>query len=179
MFKIKGDDIVERIFDVFIGILGVALLVGGNAIVFSRIIKYSAPWSQEVLQYSFVWLLFFGAAFSSKKWLIAVSIIDDYAANHRKGTMYKIVRLIQIFFTAVFAVCCTIYAFQYALSQLQKGAKSLSMDFSLGYFTMGVAVAFALMVIYQCVKFGYFLINSGDKVLPAKGSSENEADAAT
>lgn len=180
MFRIKGDDIIEKFFDGVILLVGIGLLFGGNIIAFSRIVKISIPWAQEFLVDCFVWLLFFGAAFSSKKWLISVSIIDDTLASKRKGTLYKVVRLIQIFATLAFAVLSAYFTYVYAFSQLDKGVTSTTMNFKTGYFTLGVAVALTLMSIYQCVKAVIYLVKPGKDLLPASDdASEVSGDSAT
>ena len=71
MCKTRSNDYVEKIFDVLIIVCGLLLLAGGNVMVFGRIFHLSVPWAEELMRNVFVWMLFFGAAFESKRGLVA------------------------------------------------------------------------------------------------------------
>lgn len=150
MCKTRSNDYVEKIFDVLIIVCGLLLLAGGNVMVFGRIFHLSVPWAEELMRNVFVWMLFFGAAFESKRGLVAVTIIDDVLITRKKAGAYKAVIVIQTIAFLAFAVLSGYYAYVQAFDQFSKNVTSLTLKYPTGIFTGLVAIAFTLMTFYQC-----------------------------
>ena len=160
-------DYLEKVFDVLIAVCGLLLLFGGTAVVFSRVLNISVPWAEELLRNVFVWVLFFGAAFTSKKNLIAVTIINDSAIKRRHGKALKAMLLFQTLCVLIFAALSAWYGWVYASSQFAKRTVSTTLRYPLGILTIGVAAAFVLMAVYQLIKLMGYIRTPAEQLLPS------------
>lgn len=178
MGKTVRNDYVEKVFDILIIICGLLLLTGGNVMVFGRVFRLSVPWAEELMRNVFVWMLFFGAAFESKRGLVAVTIIDDVLISKKKAGMYKTVIVIQTIAFLAFAILSGYYAYVQAMDQFSKNVTSLTLKYPTGIFTGLVAIAFTLMTFYQ----GYLLVKRirtpKDDMLSAALAAREEAEHA-
>ncbi len=146
----KETDLVEKVFDVLIAICGVFLLLGGNVMVFGRVLSLSVPWAEELMRNVFIWMLFFGAAFESKRKLVAVTICDDIAVKKRSAGFYKFLMLTQTAAILIFAGLSAVWTYVQAADQFKMKVTSLNLKYPTGIFTLLVAIAFTLMFVYQC-----------------------------
>jgi|GEM_PF-4676370 len=179
MFKLEGKDYLEKFADVLVAILSLLLLIGGNLVIFSRVFKWSVTWAEEMLRTSFVLLLFLGAAFSSKKNLVAVTICNDIAIKKKHGIVYKCLLVFQDLCIFAFAVFNIYYGISIVITQFQKNLKSTSIQYPLWIFTALIVLSLVIMAIYQIVKIVHVIRTPKNELLGNKDEAEAAADAAT
>lgn len=144
-------DYAEIAGEVVIFIIGMILLVGGNMVIFGRVFSISVPWTEEILRNCFVWLIFIGTAFESKRGLVSITILEDILKNKNNQIYYKTTKIYHAVAAAIFAGFCSFNYFQLMLTQFRMQEKSIILGYLTGYVTLGVFLGCLLWTVYQII----------------------------
>ena len=162
----KKVDIVERAGDIIIFVMGIILLIGGNLVVLSRVFKLSTPCTEEILRNVFVWLIFLGTAYESKRGLVSVSILEEGFINKRKAGAYKALKVLHMAVCLIFAAFCAFYSFQMMMNQFATGEKSLVLGYLMGFVTLGIVLGCLLWTVYQGISLVRLIMTPAEEALP-------------
>lgn len=151
MLKKNHGDPVEKIFNYPMLFLGLFLLFAGNAVIFGRIFELSVPWAEELLRNAFVVLLFWGAAFESKRGLVAITIVDDILLKKDRIGGYKVLQIVQKSLFLLFAFMSFYYTLEQMSGQIKSGVSSLTLGYPTWIFTAFILLGFFMMMMYQVI----------------------------
>lgn len=101
-------------------------------------------WSEELARYMFLWLIWIGAAYATKK---RSHIVITFFVNKLSGTPRKIINAIVILAWIGFATFLTLVGWQLTTLILNMGQLSPAMRIPIGFVYASVPVGCGLMVI--------------------------------
>ncbi|MET3507604.1 TRAP transporter small permease [Halalkalibacter oceani] len=121
-----------------------------NYAVFNRyILKQSLPWSDELLRYMFVWIVFIGAAIVYKKdQLVDLTLVTDFA----KGKFALLLDLLRHLLTFLFIVMISYQSFIIMRGQMSTGEISAAMEIPVWIMTAGLLIGGCLWAVFAIFK---------------------------
>ncbi len=121
------------------------LLVATMAIEVLRreVFSYSSIWGEEIVRYSFIYLVWIGASAAVKERAhIRIDVLFHYVPARVKALLYIVGDLVMLF-----VACIAIYwSFETVLVSWKFGSVSHGLRISMVWFLLAVPIGFALMV---------------------------------
>ena len=103
---------IEKVLVYFIGISATICLAIANIAVLSRyVLKYSLPWSEELLRILFIIIIYVGTALAYRSdALIGITMFEESLIGKANNIPYKIVKVFQHIVIIIFALIGLIQA---------------------------------------------------------------------
>lgn len=131
------------------------ILIANLAVVYRYILGSSLPWSEELLRFLFVWIVFIGAALAYKKdELVELTLVTDLA----KGKLALFLELFRHFLSCFFIVIVSYQSFMIMIGEMNTGKISAAMEIQVWIVTAGLVVGsvlwsfFAIKKMYLALK---------------------------
>lgn len=127
----------------------VVTLVANIAVVYRYLLRSPLPWSDEVIRYVFVWLIFIGAAIAfHRNELVEISILTDIA----KGKAAKALVFIRLALSILFVSVFLYETWQIFLTHLRTGELSVALEIPICLITLGMVVGGIIWLISALLK---------------------------
>ncbi|MFZ7103888.1 MAG: TRAP transporter small permease [Peptococcaceae bacterium] len=150
MLKSMGEGL-EKAAPYLLGIPALVVVILANlAVVYRYILQSPLSWSEELLRYMFVWIIFIGTALAYKNdELVDISMLTDMA----KGRLAKILEIIRNLLCLIFIGIFTYEGAVIFTSQFQTGEISPAMEIPLWIVSFGIFVGGVLWLYFGFAKF--------------------------
>lgn len=137
-------------------IIGISILItifiANLAIVYRYVLGSSLPWSEELLRFMFVWIVFIGASLAYKKdQLVDLSLVTDLA----KGRLSLFFDLLRHLLSFLFIIIILYQSFMIMIAEINTGKISAAMEIQVWLVTAGLVLGSLLWSIFSIIKIFY------------------------
>lgn len=125
------------------------VLIANLAVVFRYVIEKSLPWSDELLRFIFVWVVFIGVALVYRKdELVDMTLVADLA----KGKLALFLDVLRHMLTFIFVLIIAYQSLIITLGQLRTGEISAAMEIPVWLVSAGLVIGSAIWAYYGLLK---------------------------
>lgn len=167
----------EKLLDIFIVAMtaGIVLCVALQ-VLFRYVFSYSAPWTEEIARFMFVYLTFIGSAVCMKERThITIEVLTDFLPQKVRSIILIFVQLLTMWFLIV----VLIGSWQMVLSSTEvRSASLIWFNYSYVYFALFFGAVlmlfYSILRLYELIQKAFSSESDSSTSLPSDSPSINE-----
>jgi TRAP-type C4-dicarboxylate transport system permease small subunit len=136
-------DFIHRcLFRVLIGMASVMLIIGFMQVFWRYVLQASLSWSEELLRYMYVWVIFLGVSLGIRKRIhVAIEAFITFLEGRVRYTFVMFVHLL----TVVFFVLVVVIGIRFTIHNLGQTSPAIQLPMSLVYIAIPLGGCLALL----------------------------------